>query len=124
MKRKLIAVVGAAVLAVPLTACSASGEVDDEYGASSDAADCDAEDRRKKEIPDCGWKVNGKFREWSWVAAGQTKAPAGWRASQEKATTTGSNPKPKTTTAKKTTTGGGSKSGTSRTGGGTTTRKR
>jgi len=87
--------------------CSASGEVDGDYGGSSDVADCDAGDRRKKEIPDCGRKVNGKYREWSWVAVGKSKPPAGWKASQDTAGTTGSSSAPKKTTGKKTTTGGG-----------------
>lgn len=123
-RRRTLAALTLTAAVILSGACSAAGEVDGDYGSSSDVADCDAGDRRKKEIPDCGRKVNGKYREWSWVAAGKTKPPAGWRASQEKTTSTGTNPKPKTTTAKKTTTGGGTKSGTSRSGTGSSSRRR
>lgn len=123
-RRTLAALALAGSLLLSGVACSASGEVGDDYGSSSDVADCDADDRRKKEIPDCGRKVNGKYREWSWVSAGKTRPPAGWKASKETTGTSGSQPKAKTTTGKKTTTGGGTKSGTSRTGGGPSTRKR
>jgi hypothetical protein len=115
-RRALAALTVTAALILSGAACSASGEVDGDYGSSSDVADCDANDRRKKEIPDCGRKVNGTYREWSWVAAGKTKPPAGWKASKEAAPAV-DRPAPKATQAKKsTTTGGGTKSGTSRSG--------
>lgn len=120
-RRGLAAFALTAALLLSGAAC-AGGEVEGNYGSGTDVADCDADDRRKKEIPDCGRKVNGKYREWSWVAAGKTKPPAGWKASKE-STSAGTTPAPKTT-AKKTTTGGGTRSGTSRTGGGSTGRRR
>lgn len=48
-----------------------------------DGGDCDAEDRRKNELPDCGFLLNGKFVAYSWVKAGKTRAPHGWDRSRE-----------------------------------------
>ncbi len=53
-------------------------------GAPADVPDCDAGDRAKHETPDCGFKANGRYVEWSWVKAGKTTPPAGWSASKEK----------------------------------------
>jgi ABC-type antimicrobial peptide transport system permease subunit len=55
------------------------GQADDE-----DKPDCDAEDRRKNEVPDCGFYHGGKFVPWSWVAKGKKTPPAGWRAAPER----------------------------------------
>lgn len=50
-----------------------------------DKPDCDAEDRRKNEVPDCGFRHNGRFVAWSWVAKGKKTPPHGWRGSREQA---------------------------------------
>lgn len=111
-RRALAALVLGAALTTPLAACNTT-ESGDDTSVEVDVPDCDAEDRRKKEIPDCGRKVNGQYREWSWVAAGKTKPPTGWTSAKE---SSAGKPAPKTSTAKKPTTGGGTKSGTSRSG--------
>ncbi|WP_033338862.1 hypothetical protein [Catenuloplanes japonicus] len=49
----------------------------------TDVPDCDAEDRRRRELPDCGWYDRGVYREWTWVAAGRTTPPRGWSAAAE-----------------------------------------
>jgi hypothetical protein len=50
---------------------------------AADKPDCEAEDRRKRERPDCGFMVRGRYVEWSWVKAGLTAAPAGWSSAAE-----------------------------------------
>jgi hypothetical protein len=52
--------------------------------AAPEVADCDLEDRRKKEVPDCGFRHRRKYYEWSWVKQGATTPPAGWSADAEK----------------------------------------
>ncbi|MDQ0363418.1 hypothetical protein [Catenuloplanes indicus] len=56
-------------------------------GESDDDSDCDAEDRARNELPDCGWTDGGRFVQWSWVRAGKTTPPAGWRADSERKVT-------------------------------------
>jgi hypothetical protein len=53
-----------------------------------DDSDCDAEDRRKKEVPDCGFLLKGRFVPYIWVEAGKTTAPAGWNRATEVAAVT------------------------------------
>jgi hypothetical protein len=84
MKRRTAAVLTAVALALPLAACDAEPADTDLSGVEVDSTDCDADDRRNKEIPDCGRKVNGKYREWSWVKAGKTTPPADWTPSRER----------------------------------------
>ena len=58
---------------------STSGtEYSDALYERSDIGDCDAEDRRKQEMPDCGRLVNGTYQEWDWVRAGRVTPPGGW----------------------------------------------
>jgi hypothetical protein len=108
VKRHLACAVGAALLTAVLAACSSGSSStggqpeqsapapaasepadvanflgrDDESGAM----DCDAGDKAKKEIPDCGFyagRDNATFYWWSWVEAGRTTPPAGWSAGRE-----------------------------------------
>lgn len=120
MRRTLAALATAgALLLTPVTACGAeTTDADIEF---ADGTDCDANDRRKKEMPDCGRKVNGKYREWSWVRDGKSKPPSGWKPASE--SSSAGKPAPRST-GRKSTTGDGSKSksGTSRNSG--TTRRR
>ncbi|BCJ64680.1 hypothetical protein [Polymorphospora rubra] len=90
-------------------------------GSGVEVEDCDAEDRRKSEVPDCGRMVNGRFVAWSWVSAGRSTPPAGWTPAKEPSPTptptasptsadnsnggTNTNPKTRKTTSK----GGGKK---------------
>jgi hypothetical protein len=99
MKRRTAAVLTAVALALPLAACGAEPADTDLSGVDVEVMDCDAEDRRKKETPDCGRYVNGKYQEWSWVKAKKTKPPAGWSPGRE---VTSSKPAPKTTSRKAT----------------------
>jgi hypothetical protein len=100
-----------------LSGAACSGGV--EAGGNTGSYDCDAGDRRQRDS-DCGRYVNGKWQEWSWVKAGKTKPPKGWKPAKETASTGGGS-KTTTTDKKKTTTGGGAKSGTNRS---RTTRRR
>jgi hypothetical protein len=101
MKRRTAAVLTAVALALPLAACGAEPADTDLSGVDVEVMDCDAEDRRNKEIPDCGRKVNGKYVEWSWVKAKKTKPPAGWSAAKESATSSTAKPAPGSDTSKK-----------------------
>jgi hypothetical protein len=61
---------------------------DDGYDAwvasdDEDVPDCDAEDRRKQETPDCGFRSGGKFYWWSWASRGSSTAPYGWHPGAE-----------------------------------------
>jgi hypothetical protein len=63
----------------PVNACYEEGSsAIDNYWGSGGRKDCSAGDRRKHEIPDCGRYVNGRYHEWSWVAAGKTVPSPGW----------------------------------------------
>lgn len=71
----------------------------------TDDNECDAEDKAKREEPDCGRYVNGTWVFWTWVARGQRTAPLGWtRASEPRPTTNVQQPVPRGTTAKGTNT--------------------
>lgn len=100
------------VLAVSLTgllglaACDRPAQTDDDgYSAwaasdDEDTPDCDAEDRRHQEVPDCGFISGGRFYWWSWAAQNYTTAPRGWRPGAEQRAVT----KPKKAPATKVTT--------------------
>lgn len=70
----------AALLAVGIAGCSQARTPAPSPTSSPapEVADCDAEDRRKNEVPDCGFTYNSKFYPWSWVKAGKKNPPAGW----------------------------------------------
>jgi hypothetical protein len=97
MHRRTAAILTARALSLPLAACGEPADTDLSE-VDVEVMDCDAEDRRKKEIPDCGRKVKGKYREWSWVSKG-SKPPKGWAPGREPAV---SPAKPKTTPRKAT----------------------
>jgi hypothetical protein len=98
---RLLARLGlAVVVALPLAACGAEPADTDLSGVDVEVMDCDAEDKRKKEVPDCGRYVKGKFVAWSWVSKG-SKPPAGWSPAREPAVSS-SKPAPKTTSRKAT----------------------
>jgi hypothetical protein len=78
----------AALLAALLAALTLSGCATEADVSKADVSDCDAEDRRRHETPDCGFKVKGRYVEWSWVQAGKTVPPAGWSATKEKKSVT------------------------------------
>lgn len=63
-------------------------EVDDE----PDGWDCERSasdnERSRKEQPDCGRYVRGRWVEWSWVAGGRTSPPVGWSERTERASDT------------------------------------
>lgn len=102
MKRKLACAAAAAFL-LSATACGADDngeqpvdppaaevvdEVDDFLSSDDepDGMDCDAGDKAKKEIPDCGFYAgpgNKTFVWWNWVAAGRVTPPSGWDARSE-----------------------------------------
>lgn len=92
LAKRLIIGTAALLLVGPLVGgcarTSSSGDSSTSVHSSTDddgVLECDAEDRRKNETPDCGFKLNGTFVPWSWVKAGKTTAPAGWnRAAEEK----------------------------------------
>jgi hypothetical protein len=105
-RRRLLVGISASLLLAATAACSADASADGDY--DTDSHDCDANDRRQRDS-DCSRYVNGKWQEYSWVAAGKTKPPRGWKPSKETGGTTADKPKPKTTTGKKTTSGGGTK---------------
>ncbi len=44
----------------------------------ADTLDCEADDRTKREVPDCGFYVGRTFVWWGWAAAGKSKPPTGW----------------------------------------------
>jgi hypothetical protein len=46
--------------------------------------DCDADDRGHREVPDCGFLEARVYFEWTWVQAGQTEAPPGWNADDDR----------------------------------------
>jgi hypothetical protein len=124
MKRRTAAIFTAVALALPLAACGEPADTD-LSGIDVEVMDCDAEDRRKKETPDCGHYVGGKYREWSWVSKG-SKPPKGWSPAGEPAVTPA---KPKTTphkatSDKKTVTDGRSRRTTTNRNSGTSTRRR
>lgn len=80
-----------------LTACGASESaptpaVPAQPAEDNDLPDCDAEDRRKKEVPDCGFRSGGKFHWWSWAAQGKTTAPHDWRPDAEQRAAAGKTP--------------------------------
>lgn len=96
---KRLGAVATAVLLVPgLAACGNSNpsssvpvaHQDDPIYVDHDGGsqpDCDAEDRRKNETPDCGYYYRGRFYAWSWVSSGRTTPPYGWRGSTEQRAT-------------------------------------
>lgn len=98
------------------TGCGNSTTDTPDSRSGTEVQDCDAEDRRRSEVPDCGRIVNGKFVAWSWVASGKSIPPAGWTPAQEPtpspsptaSPTAGDGPNTKPTT-RKTTKSGGSK---------------
>lgn len=124
MRRHTVAILTALMLAVPLTACGQPADTD-LSGVEVESMDCDAEDKRKNEVPDCGRYVKGKFVAWSWVSKG-SKPPKGWSPSREPAV---SPARPKTTSRKATsdkntvTDGRSRRTTTNRNGGGTTRRR-
>ena len=81
---RVVTALAAVSLAVGLAGCSApnrtrtSTEYSDSRYQRSDIGDCDAEDRRDQEMPDCGRLVNGVYQEWDWVRAGRLTPPKGW----------------------------------------------
>lgn len=107
MKRHIASIAVAALIAAVLAACSsASADRHTEQAAPATAAasepsdvtdflgrddesgamDCDADDKAKKEVPDCGFYAgpdNRTFYWWSWVKAGKATPPAGWSADRE-----------------------------------------
>jgi hypothetical protein len=90
MRRALSALAAAALMAGLLSACAVQEPVDAPQGPAveapevPDVPDCDAEDKRKNEVPDCGFTYGGRFYAWSWVKAGKKTPPYGWRADREK----------------------------------------
>lgn len=76
-RRALAALTLTAGLLLPV-ACAGPATTDVSTIDANEIDDCDRGDRRKKEIPDCGRKVNGKYVEWSWVKAGKKKPPTDW----------------------------------------------
>lgn len=98
-----------------LTACGGSPSAapaaqaqpadDDGYDAwvasdDEDVPDCDAEDRRKQETPDCGFRSGGKFYWWSWASRGSSTAPYGWHpGAEQRAVTTQKAPAKRATTS-------------------------
>lgn len=56
---------------------------------AADVPDCDADDKRKNEVPDCGFTYQGTFYAWSWVKDGRKTAPRGWDAEKERAAIAG-----------------------------------
>lgn len=100
MRHRLAYLAASVVLALPLTACGGEAADTDLSGIEVETMDCDAEDKRKNEVPDCGRYVGGKFKRWSWVAKG-SKPPNGWTPGREPASA--SKPAPKTSTARKST---------------------
>jgi hypothetical protein len=100
MIKKLIPVTALGVL-LALTGCGAKDDQpvttpaapsphdDGGYGVWLDAddendPDCDREDRKRNEIPDCGFRHDGTFYTWGWVDAGRTTPPNGWRPDSER----------------------------------------
>ncbi|MGA3487618.1 hypothetical protein ACK8GG_06360 [Micromonosporaceae bacterium DT55] len=81
---RVVTALAAVSLAVGLAGCSApnrtrtSTEYSDSRYQRSEIGDCDAEDRRDQEMPDCGRLVNGVYQEWDWVRAGRLTPPTGW----------------------------------------------
>jgi hypothetical protein len=95
MPRRLTHAAGAALLIAALAACSNHNDAppanQDDVSVflshdDEDATDCDADDKAKQEIPDCGFyagPTNTTFVWWTWVKAGHTAPPAGWSAARE-----------------------------------------
>lgn len=82
----------------PLAGQTAGGPHDDDgYSVwldsdDEDKPDCDAEDKARRETPDCGFVHAGQFHWWSWVADGKKSAPAGWTPGREMAAVKGPGP--------------------------------
>jgi hypothetical protein len=97
-----------ALLVVTLTLAIAGKDLrttnTDVSSVEVDGMDCEADDRAKREIPDCGRKVGGKYVEWSWVKAGKKTPPPGWLPRHE---STASTTKPVPRTSTRTATSGG-----------------
>lgn len=83
MRKRLAILAAATAFTFPLAACGAPSDTD-LSGVDVGSMDCDAEDKRKNEVPDCGRYVGGKYRQWSWVSKGP-KPPAGWTPGREPA---------------------------------------
>lgn len=108
MIRKLARLAGVAALVAALAACGVdTGQTDQAeaepaveapaeepvdvadflgHDDETDGIDCEADDKAKKEIPDCGFYAgpsNTTFYWWSWVRAGKAEPPAGWSATRE-----------------------------------------
>lgn len=85
-RRTAAALLAALGLVLGATACAEPAEPDAgiEFEAP-DTLDCEKGERKKKERPDCGRIVNGRYVEWSWVKAGKTRPGAGWSPAREPA---------------------------------------
>lgn len=94
------AIAVSALLVVVLTLAVAGKRIGTSNTSVSDAdvdsMDCEADDRAKREIPDCGRKVHGRYVEWSWVAKGPYPPP-GWSPRHEPTAST-TKPTPRTST--------------------------
>lgn len=92
MTRFLTYLIALAATVTLAAGCSTAGTAPETSTADTDeyvvfdepeAPDCDAEDRRRNEVPDCGYLKAGRFVPWSWVRAGATKPPKGWSSVTE-----------------------------------------
>lgn len=104
----------AAALALGLAGCGEPEADEDDAGAAvavvefgnddeRDGWDCERtptdDERRRRETPDCGRYMGGRYVEWSWVARGETPPP-GWTPASE--TRAASAPRPKASPTKTT----------------------
>lgn len=79
MRRRLAAIGAGMALLVGVPACAQQQPADPVTPqVDLSVPDCDAEDKRKKEVPDCGFRHKGRFHAWSWVKAGHQQPPADW----------------------------------------------
>lgn len=108
-RRAVVAAATGLALAAGLVGCGESQEPAQDEGISielPDTPDCDKGDRKKKERPDCGRLVSGRYVEWSWVKAGRTTPPPGWSPAREPGVNAPKRPASKPSTKKATVTRG------------------
>jgi hypothetical protein len=76
-----LACAAAAAFLITAAGCSTTPTTGPGSAKTKEVADCDADDKAKREVPDCGFYAGpGKtnFVWWSWVSAGMTLPPVGW----------------------------------------------